>query len=249
MNDRISYTIKESSWDRDFFNCSVAKVHLNNRLNDEAFSRLMEDCKQFEFVMIQNICNDPRNNYYLGKDSQAYLVDVNIQFALTVKKEMQQDTMSVSEHITISEPKNQVEPNDLLCEMIENNIIHSKFYNDPAIGLEKGKQLYASWVRNSFQSPQKWFVTAYDNNTPIGFILCHFEDQVCTIELIVVEKKQKDKKIGTRMIGRLTAYCAKNGIKTICVGTQADNINAIAFYVKSGFFVIGTNSNYHLWNR
>ena len=88
-------------------------------------------------------------------------------------------------------------------------------------------------------------------NIAIGSDHAGFDYKSAIIELISTRDDMSNKSVGKEMIRSLEIFLITNFdyIETIKVGTQSNNINAINFYVGSGFCVKEIRSIYHYWNR
>ncbi|MBN2351610.1 MAG: GNAT family N-acetyltransferase [Spirochaetales bacterium] len=87
--------------------------------------------------------------------------------------------------------------------------------------------------------------TAYDGESPVGFILFYkrdypdhiFKKGHCSVYLdqICVKPEYRKKGLGRRLMDELTSYCRENGIGRIELSVWSDNQNAQAFFKKMGF--------------
>jgi N-acetylglutamate synthase-like GNAT family acetyltransferase len=59
------------------------------------------------------------------------------------------------------------------------------------------------------------------------------------LEIVSLNSLEKEKGIGTALINRIIGFAKKNKVKRIWLITTNDNINAIKFYQKRGFKMIG----------
>ncbi|MEG0914756.1 MAG: GNAT family N-acetyltransferase [Christensenellaceae bacterium] len=250
-NSEKPYRIFDAPWDSDFFHVKAAKTVLDKRCSESDMILLKKEWNQYDFVMIQNTENDAMNNVLLGTQTQAYLVDVNVQFVMSICEQHkdQNNFIKSTQGVYFQEPQNQMAQNDEYVRIIENGLQYSKFFNDSNIGVEKGKELYANWVRNSFLKDEKWFVSATDGKNVLGVLLFNKCADVCTIELVAVEKQFTGKKIGSGLLRKLVEFCCNEKVSEIHVGTQIDNLSAIGYYLKNGFQVTHKHSCYHLWNK
>ena len=115
----------------------------------------------------------------IGKDTSAFLADVNIQF---VKKLDSSDEMP--KNITIHQA---LERNDQVIEIADFQF--SKFTEDPELAKRGGDKVYRQWLINSFGKPDKFYALSKDEKGNInGFLLYSYSDNACVIELIAVSK-------------------------------------------------------------
>ncbi len=59
------------------------------------------------------------------------------------------------------------------------------------------------------------------------------------LEIVSLNSLVKEKGIGTALINRIIGFAKKNEVKRIWLITTNDNVNAIKFYQKRGFKIIG----------
>ena len=94
MEDSMAFY--ELQWDTEYFGVSSAKAILYKPLDLIEWENLKKRFKDYEFISIENRNSEPINSQFIGKDTQAYLADVNIQF----KKKLE-DRYKMPENIEI----------------------------------------------------------------------------------------------------------------------------------------------------
>lgn len=239
---KINYTIKELTWDTEYFGVSSARVDLWSVLSTLEQDELLGLIKDYDFTTIVNHNNTSENNYWIGLKSKAFLADVNVQFEKTVitsKKEELKDDVTVSNNLVY---------NQVIVDIAKNSFNYSRFFNDPKLDFEKKKAIYSEWVTSSFNQENKYFVISKENANIRGFILFSLSDGRCTIELISVEKRYQGQRIGKSMISALESFVIDKGIDIIKVGTQMNNYSALNFYISMQFKFVSCGSIHHLWN-
>jgi len=228
----------ELKWDSDFFKVTCAKAILHKPLCRDEWDDLKEKFNDYQFISIENQNSEPVNSQLIGKETEAFLADVNIQFAKKLESDIEKP-----ENVTVN---NFMAQNERIIEMSE--FRYSKFIEDEELYKRNGSQVYKQWVINSFNKPDKYFAVSRNEKSEIdGFLLHSFSGSICKIELIAVAKNSTWKGIGTRLF-RFTEYEAKcKGCGEIRVGTMIRNLNAINFYHRMGCKQIGCHQIYHLW--
>lgn len=242
MLEKISeatVTFFDLDWDSKFFGVSSAKAVLNQSLSSLEWNELKIRFKDYQFISIENRNSEPMNAQLIGRDTTAFLADINIQF---VKKLTDQQKM----------PKN-ISVHQALKR--DNRLIHiadfqfSKFTEDIELAERGGDQVYNQWLINSFENKNKFFVISKDDRGTInGFLLYSYANHVCVIELIAVSKNVTKSGVGTSLFNGVEFTAFQDGFKEINVGTQIRNIGAINFYHKVGCKQVGCHQVYHLWN-
>lgn len=236
---RSGVIFEELPWDTQYFGVKCAKAVLQTPLSLQEWDDLQEEFCHYQFISIKNCNSDSKNSQLIGKDTAAFLADVNIQF---VKKIHLPSKMP--EQINIYQA---MKKNEQIFGMLA--FKYSKFIEDPQLKKRGGDLIYEQWVGNAFEKPEKYFVLSKEKNNKLnGFLLYSFEGAACVIELIAVDKKSVKTGIGTSLFQALESEVYRMGIDTIQVGTQVKNMEAINFYHKVGCYHVGSHQIYHLWN-
>jgi RimJ/RimL family protein N-acetyltransferase len=238
-NCKKEISFYELKWDTDFFGVNSAKAILHMPLSLNEWHKLQAKFRHYQFISITNQNSDPINAQLIGRDTSAFLVDVNIQF---VKKLV--DPFEMPKNVTIHQS---LERNDQIAELADFKF--SKFTEDPELANRGGDQVYSQWLINAFEKPDKFFALSRNEKDKIdGFVLYSFSNNACVIELIAVSLKVSKGGIGTSLFKAVEYATHKQGFKEIKVGTQIRNIGAINFYHKVGCKQVGCHQVYHLWN-
>ncbi|WP_372663109.1 GNAT family N-acetyltransferase [Cohnella sp.] len=232
-------TFYDLKWDTDFFGVNCAKAILHKPLMLVDWKELRERFKVYQFISIENRNSEPINAQMIGKESSAFLADVNIQF----KKQLV-GPYHRTENIQIHQA---LKRNERIIEMTVFQF--SKFTEDPELVNRGGNQVYRQWLINSFEKTDKYYALYENANGEIdGFLLHSYSDNSCIVELIAVSQNTANGGIGTRLF-RAVEYAAHlRGCNEIRVGTQVRNIGAINFYQKVGCKQVECHQIYHIWN-
>lgn len=236
-NEVVSFF--ELEWDTEFFGINSAKAVLHMPLSLNEWDKLQNRFKEYQFISIVNENSDPSNAQLIGKETQAFLADINIQFAKELK-----GSFSIPKNVSIHQS---LKRNDQIINLAE--FKYSRFLDDPELVERKGDQVYRHWVINAFEQPDKFFALSRNENNDInGFVLYSFSENASIIELIAVSPKMAMGGIGTSLFKAVEYATHQCGLRKIKVGTQLRNIGAINFYNKVGCKQIGCHQVYHLWN-
>ncbi|WP_232824257.1 GNAT family N-acetyltransferase [Paraliobacillus zengyii] len=232
-------TFNELKWDTHFFGVTSAKAILHRPLTLNEWEELKAKFKDYQFISIVNQYSEPINAQLIGKDTSAFLADVNIQFEKKIA-----EVNELPENTTINQS---LESNDQIIDLA--NFKYSKFTEDSELAKRGGYNVYIHWLENTFNKHDKKFVLSKDENENInGFLLHSYIENACVIELIAVSHKKKKVGIGTSMFKALEYGAKKHRVKKIRVGTQVRNLDAINYYHKVGCKQVGSHQVYHLWN-
>lgn len=239
INLEEKVTFNKLTWDTKFFGVTSAKVTLHKPLILNEWAELKTGFKDYQFISIMNKNSEPINAQFIGKDTSAFLADINIQFE---KKIVGAD--ETPKNITIHQA---LEKNDQIIEIA--NFRFSKFTEDPELAKRGGVHVYQQWLINSFEKSDKFYALSKDEKGAInGFLLFSYVENVCVIELIAVSQNETKGGIGTNLFKTVEYGAHKQGAKEIKVGTQVRNLGAVNFYHKVGCKQVGCHQIYHLWN-
>lgn len=239
------FTVEPLNWDTDFFGVRSAKITFFESIYKSEWLELLERTNEFDFLTISNKSGLSSIDYLIGANSNAFLVDVNVQLSKNNKGKISFENENFE--ILIEEQKI---PDKRVLEIAENEFVYSRFYNDPFLDKTKAKKVYSEWVKNSFNKANKYFITINENQDCLGFLLFSFKDSMVVIELIAVNSRFKNsRKIGSKLLASLEQYVFSKNVEKIVVGTQISNIKAINFYQRNGYILNEQIPVYHLWNN
>ncbi|WP_137790965.1 GNAT family N-acetyltransferase [Bacillus sp. E(2018)] len=239
INNEESVILNKMRWDTEFFGVTSAKVTLNKTLTLNEWDELKTRFKDYQFISIMNKNSEPINAQFIGKDTSAFLADINVQYEKNLVG-LDEKPKKITIHRAL-------EHNDQIIEIADFQF--SKFTEDPELAKRGGDKVYQQWLINSFRKSDKLYALSKDELGVInGFLLFSFADNVCVIELIAVSKKETKGGIGSSLFRAVEYEVYQEGIKKIKVGTQVRNLGAINFYQKVGCKQVGCHQVFHLWN-
>lgn len=231
-------------WDTDYFGVKSARVVLNGEISKDDQHSIMEYARNFEFITISNAGNVKENNYWIGRHSEAFLTDMNIQFIKEITKAPEYTDEQ-------AEVKNSYPRDEQIVHIAKSAFKYSRFFNDPKLPGHRAENIYLHWTECAFGQDNKYFVIVRRNNEVAGYILFSINntENYAVIELIAVDYRYQGQRIGKSLISEMESFIYNKGIKNIKVGTQSDNISAMQFYAACGFKYVSCSSVYHLWNE
>lgn len=232
-------TFYELKWDTDYFGVNCAKAILYKSLTLAEWNNLKDRFKDFQFISIENRNSEPVNAQFIGKDTTAFLADVNIQF----KKKLESQ-YKILDNIEIHQA---MKRDEHVVEIAEFQF--SKFTEDPELAMRGGNQVYCQWLINSFEKAGKYYALSKNEKGEVnGFLLHSYSDNACVVELIAVSRNSAYGGIGRNLFKALECAAYERGCDELRVGTQVRNLGAINFYHKVGCKQVGCHQIYHLWN-
>lgn len=82
-----SFSCIPLKWDTDYFGISCARVNLTGPATEAEQEEILSFCRSFDFVTLANLNNFSENNFWIGRRTNAFLADVNIQFFKSVDED------------------------------------------------------------------------------------------------------------------------------------------------------------------
>jgi ribosomal protein S18 acetylase RimI-like enzyme len=238
----------ESSIDTNYFGILSAKAILTKPCADQQKQEeLLAFLHQFEFVIITNKNSDPLNNCWIGEKTNAFLVDTNIRLRkqLTALQTIPGDSPThIKTTIADQQPRN-----DQVVHIAETYFKLSQFLNDPYLPHDKGSRIYGDIVQNAFGQPGRYFVLTTIDDVVAGFLLFAIQPAAssATIQLIAVNQDFKRQGIGQTLIRSMENYVFHQEIRTVYVGTQFNNFDALKFYMAGGYSYFECSTIFHYW--
>jgi dTDP-4-amino-4,6-dideoxy-D-galactose acyltransferase len=233
-------TFNTLKWDTEYFGITSAKAIMHRPLTLNEWNDLKARFKDYQFISIINQNSEPVNAQLIGKETSAFLADVNIQFEKRVVV-----TNDMPKNVTIYQS---LERNEQILDIADFQF--SKFTEDPGLAKRGGELVYRQWLSNSFGKPDKFYAISKNKSGDInGFVLYSNSSSAYVIELIAVSQKEAKGGIGSSLFNAVEYVAHQQGYSEIKVGTQVRNIGAINFYHKVGCRQTGCHQVYHLWNN
>lgn len=258
------FACSQLAWDTEYFGIPSAGVDLSGAIDAAGQDEILRFCDQYDFVTIRNHGNRAENNRWIGLRTNAFLADMNVRFekkigcvpeaggrpAESVPNAGAWDRVYGSEcpenRVTI---RNFMPANAGIEEIAAKAFRSSRFFNDPRLARDRAEGVYVKWVRSAFDRDDRYFAVCERDGAVAGFSLVSFTDGGTVIELIAVDERFRGQKVGKAMVGALCVFAGERGAQRITVGTQADNVTAVRFYVTMGFQYAGCAAVYHLWTE
>ena len=239
------FSIFDLPWDTEFFGIKCCKINLKKEIQENIFKQLLEGLDQYNFISINNENNNSQNNQLIGKCTNAFLVDVNIQFEKNFFRGISYNNIAKNINVII---QNNFPTNIEILKLAKKSYVHSKFISDNNLKKRNGSLVYYHWTKNSFFKNDKYFL-AFESEKKIGgYILFSLENKnICRIELIAVDESRRREYIGQIMLQNLEKYLLDLEITQIKVGTQIENLSAANFYIHNNFKIKNIKSTYHFW--
>ena len=243
-NDQFIY-MKRLKWDSEFFKREsfLLDIGKSNFVPDSSLITLLDS--EFKNTFISVKINSSISSEYIDFIQNCNFKNVGAEITL------QHDNRKI----------NQVDNKYSIREVSENKNIpyaslgsifnHTRFHSDINIDNEKADLLWIEYLRNYKPSKRRKMFLTYDDNTVIGVILVNIEPALNEAALfyVAVMPSYQSKGVGKSMMNYVLNYLQKANVSVIKTETQLKNINALNYYINSGFSTINnTSSVWHRWS-
>lgn len=242
----MNIQIEHAPWDSSFFQCKIGIVHIaaDTSVTTEMLSEIINKASRFQYktiyIMLQhdNIIDNRMLNPF------------NNCITLVDKKRIYTKAINSTDHFSYSSIqsfKSAQIPEELYSLALESGK-HSRFKIDTHFPKGAFALLYKTWIERSVNNDIADDVLVhYENNKIEGFLSYKINKSVCTIGLIAVSPACQGTGIGSKLIDYLEREMSEQGVLTIDVATQSENIQACTFYEKKRFQISTITNIYHLW--
>jgi ribosomal protein S18 acetylase RimI-like enzyme len=238
--------IEKVEWDSKFFNLNIYRTFLK-KINREQMAKINNIQK--------NICIDLLYHFqdpiYI-KNSQ--LLELNKFYLVQQKMELILDLFNYENKISDIENESVNVFDDCkyniedLYKISKQISVNSRFYNDKHFSKTKVEELYKLWVYNSYYGKfaNKIYIYNKDKNV-YGFCIVQIDNNIIRISLIGVDQTRERKGIGSIILKKVLIDYKEKGYIKCLVATQANNVNALNFYIKHNFKIYKSELVFHKW--
>lgn len=219
--------IAELKWDTEFFRKKIGK--LTKVPLEYEFKKLIgQSCKDgYKYLTCRIVLKKMSEIQTLEKYG-FYLTDIGI----VLETELSSQFTVYSSQFTVREAT--IKDIPMLKSMVKGLFKDSRFYNDPFFTKKGADKVYQAWIENSLRGKTAKTFLIED----CGFIACkRLSKNRGDIHHLGVVPKSQGKGIGNSLMLKAIKWFKENGMKTVTVRTQVNNITAMNFYNKMGFNV------------
>lgn len=239
--------IEKVEWDSKFFNLNIYRTFLE-KIDQEQMEKINNIKKTicidllYHFqnsIYIKNVQSLELNKFYLTQQKIELILDL-LDYEKNISDVENDNVNLFDDHKCNSED---------LCKISKQICVNSRFYNDKHFSKSKVEELYKIWVYNSYYEKFADKIYIYNKDKDIyGFCIVQIENNnIVRISLIGVDQTRERKGIGSTILKKVLIDYKEKGYKKCLVATQANNVNALNFYIKHNFKFYKSELVFHKW--
>ena len=123
----------------------------------------------------------------------------------------------------------------------------TRFYHDPHFPDDRCGDLYAQWIRSTYESDDVVLVID-DGGRAVAYVTCGLrEGGTGYIGLIAVDASMRERGLGAALAVAAHNWMVQNGVKHAAVVTQERNVAAMHLIQSAGYAVDSTQLWFHKW--
>ena len=243
--------VESSEWDSNHFEISMGRLPLvmfdrcvNTAERRELFSEAFNH-EPYEMLSARVNLLDNLTSQALEQEG-GILTDVILTFRFDSSWLL--PTLFARVRATEARP----EDHDILTRKSGKMFAIDRFHSDPNLSQAKSDQLYSKWVSNSFRGLADCILVVRKEDEPVGFITCKIERvgqgfKYGVIDLIAVDPSEAGRGLGSALVHSALQWFAPR-VRSVYVGTQAANVQAVRLYERAGFRHANSEANFHIWS-
>ena len=123
----------------------------------------------------------------------------------------------------------------------------TRFYHDPYFPDDRCGDLYANWIRSTYESDDVVLVIDHDGRA-VAYVTCGLrEEGTGYIGLIAVAASMRERGLGAALAVAAHNWMVDEGVKHAAVITQERNVAAMHLIQSAGYVVDSTHLWFHKW--
>lgn len=124
----------------------------------------------------------------------------------------------------------------------------SRYAGDPRFAGD-AERLYRTWIANALHGYTDAVLVARERagGEALGFVCCKMHGELCDLQLVGVEREQRQRKVGRALFEAAIGWAKEHGATRVQLVTQARNVAAQRLMQQLGFLTTEVQLCYHLW--
>ncbi|MGL1902745.1 MAG: GNAT family N-acetyltransferase [Fibrobacterales bacterium] len=226
-------------WDSNFFEFPIAQLS-NPTISEPELYATLDHLKADGYVLIYF----PTDTPYHFTHPKYTIVPVNSKVTLSLKLSTKENHTNFLNTVISGKNLDKQRITNIALQSAK----FSRFFIDTKISSTKASELYAIWIRNSFNpSPSHDILVTEENGIITGICSLSMSHINATIELFAIDELSRGKGYGKKLLNGALAWLNSKGILHCTVVTQGQNSAALHLYESCGFRMDKEEFYYHIW--
>jgi GNAT superfamily N-acetyltransferase len=226
-------------WDTTFWGVKVARV-VSGSMTDEGRVEIDKWCRDNGVSCAYFLADDEADTMLAAERGGFFVTDVRI----TLRKEMNGTRFREPEA-----PVRAAHDGDLqaLEEIARSSHGLTRFYHDPHFQNDRCGELYARWIRSTYDSGAAILVID-DGGPAVAYVTCEIRaGSTGYIGLIAVDEARRGQGLGRALATAVDNWMLEAGVAHLAVMTQERNVAAVRLIEGSGYDIVSRQVWFHKW--
>jgi len=233
-----NYRFFTLDWDSEWFKIPCAKVVLDTSLSEEDWASLVPGFTDYTLIVIENRDAEPANAQWIGKHTNAFIADVNIE----MQKHLKESSYALPPRMEI---RNSVQYNEHILAASRHT--YTRLVLDPELARRGGDKVLEQILIDAFDKSDKYFALSYDEDQLCdGYFLFFYEQDY--VQARQASALRSNAGTGTRLFTAIEYAAWSRGITRIHSGLSLYNKPSMNIHIKFGYKLTACHQIYHLWN-
>lgn len=231
-------------WDSAFFGLRIARLS-GARLREADLPTIETWCRSGGVNCLYFLA-DPSCPQTLAAAHKGGFKFVDMRWDLELSADKIADRQSQPAGVRIATE----EDTDILQAMARRLHTNTRFFKDTMFPRERAAELYAEWLRLSLrESKRTVLVATTSSGRPAGYLACEAGEPAGSgrIALVGIDAPSRGLGMGTALVRAALVWFLSQGVRTVRVATQAENLAAARLYIAAGFSPAEVGAWFHRW--
>lgn len=232
-------------WDTEFFGFPIARL-IGKSLTPDEWPRIRDWCDARGIHCLYGMLLPDFQSTRVVEAAAANLVDVKMTYAWS-------PTGKTPPPI-VPRVRRAVEADLPALQRIAGESHRGRFHHDGRFPPEKCDELYRVWIRKGLLERKDHVLIVEDDGAACGYCACGTKpdpggstEKIGVIEIVAVDERHRGRGIGGDLVDAALAWFVQQGMSSVHLVTQAQNLAAQRLYQRCGFVSIGCEFVYHKW--
>lgn len=238
--------VERLAWDSEFFGREIGRARIG-RLDDATAARLIGEALDLGLECLYFVASaDELETLRAAEERSFHLVEVRVVLERLVDAPLPPpDDVAAAYVIEPGRDDELARLQDIAVQVAG----MSRYAADPRFSADETERLYRAWIANALHGYADAVLVAREQarGEALGFLCCKMHGELCDVQLVGVDRKNRQRKVGRALFDATIAWARAHGATRIQIVTQGRNVPALRLYQQLGFLTSEVKLCYHVW--